>query len=224
MPHVFDPGVDQRKSIRNAIVARLGQLKRTANPPLYLQSIVTLPFPLRGDDEKSIAALANALLGSAPAVAIALGRMEFTAGGGSAAESDGELEVVIYVASEYMGSTVEGRLYSDAAAAASSTVDPGVFVMLQHVRERLTGQELGVATVNELRAVEEDELLTLDNITVWFQRYRVTLDASVKPWRDVTQLVTSIEGKHQLDDIPDGTPGFDPLVNTVTNLDPPEDP
>lgn len=223
MGHAFDTGLDapQRTKIRLAIAARLADLRKSANPPRYLAAIKSIPRPYKGEgDEKGEFFLGRAFAGQAPAVAIALGRTAYDPQGAEPGELVGELDVVVYVASSHARDLVDGRLAPDVTAANDLTRDPGVEVMLEHVRERLAGQSLGVEGVNELRLVEDDEAATFEDLTVFEQRYRVRVETRINPLRAETRVITSIETKTELDTIPDDEPGLDPLVDTITNLPP----
>lgn len=225
MPQVFDTGlaVPQRTAIRDAIVARLAPLKKTAIPSAYIAAngVKTIPRPLRGEgDEDGLAMIANALNNQAPAILIAVGKLTYEKGGSEAIEARGELDVVVYVASGHQRSHDAGRLFGDAFASASNSNDPGIFTMLEHVRERLLGQSLGVAGVDVLRAVDEDEIFTGDDATIWEQRYTLDVDVKINPFRGITQVVTEIQGLHKLKpDIPDGH-ALDPLITTLADLEP----
>lgn len=224
MPHTFDTGLDkpQRTKIRDAIIARLAPLKRAANPALYIPAngIKTVSRPFRGaGDVEMRGELAKTFQGLSPAIAIGIGRAAFGARGVSAIEAEATIEIGIYVASSHSRDIVEGRLYGDATAAAANTNDPGLFVLLEHVRQLLLGQELDIEGVGPLRPVEEDEVATFDDLTIWEQRYEVAVDVEINPFRAITQTVTEIEGRHSLSDIPDGH-ALDPLVTTLADLEP----
>ncbi|MDQ3295076.1 MAG: hypothetical protein M3619_00640 [Myxococcota bacterium] len=224
MPHVYDTGlaIPQRTAIRDAILAKLAPLKKTAVPAAYVAAngIKTLPRPLRGaGDDDGMTMLANAMQGQAPAIAVALGRLTYEGGGTSSTEVGAELEVVLYVASAHQRSPDAGRLFGDVLASASNSNDPGIFTMLEHVRERVLGQSLGVAGVGVLVPAEEDEVYTGDDATIWEQRYTLSLDVPINPFRAVTQLLTSIQGEHELDEIADGH-ALDPLVTTIATIPP----
>lgn len=224
MAHVYDTDLTkpQRTAIRDALVAKLAPLKKTSVPALYLQAIVTIARPYRGaGDETGLTLLANALLGRAPAIAIALGRTTFESSGSLPSENRGELELALYCCSEHARDVEEGRLYGDAIAAGSNTADPGIWTMLEHARELVAGAQLGIASVGEPRLVEEDEVLTAAEATVWEQRYRVPLTAELDPARSVTQLLLSIEGRHTVEGAnPGGPPTLNPL-KTLADIPPP---
>lgn len=229
MAHAYDTGlsIPQRTAIRNALIARLSPLLKRQTPPApakYLRAITTVARPLRGrGDDTGLQLIANALLGQAPAIAIALGKLPAEQAGTAPTEYLGELEVALYVVSEHNRDTEEGRLYGDAIAAADDTADPGIWTMLEHARERVAGAHLGIPSVEEPLFLDEDEVLTAANASVWEQRYSLRLTIAIDPARDVTELVTSIESRTTPDGVnPDGPPSLDPLV-AVTPLDP-EDP
>ena len=219
MAHVFDTGLDkpQRTKIRDALIARLASLKISAG--LYLQNVVTIPRPIRGDgDDLGLGALEVAAQAQAPTVAIALGGAKVKEGSEEAIIGQAEIEFALYVISKHGRAMDAGRLYGDAIAAASNTADPGVFVMLEHIRERVHGQDLGVSGVDVPRWKLEDELITEENITIWEQRYSVLVSVEINPDRAETEVMTSIEAEHE----GDGITGVEdnPIVTTITPLDP----
>lgn len=233
MPHAFDTGLlgAQRTLVRNAIVARLAPLLKANGG--YLHAIKKMACRYRGD-EQTAELIERTFQGREPAIGVALGKMTFESADLDARTQLGELEVVIYVfgANQRDPAHVEGRLAIDVAGNASNLADPGIEIVLEHVQQLLLGQELGVDGVQELRPVDEDEVATAEPGSVWEQKYTVKLERAIKPWRNNT-LITSLEARHQLDGIPEGTvdnigPGtpktLDPLVTNIEELDPPEDP
>lgn len=226
MAHVFDTGLDkpQRTKVLEAVVSKLSVLKKTGMPAYYVPhlGIKMLPRLVRGEgDEKGLSMLAAAFDGQTPAFAIAVGRLLGEGAAIDPEEATGELDVVLYIASGHQGDLVTGRLIGDAGSTLSDTADPGIFTMLEHARQLLLGQELGVAGIRAMRFRDEDELGTFDNYSVWEQRYAVGLDLSVNSHRGITQLLLEIEGRHKLDGIPDGH-AHDPLITTLSAIPPPE--
>lgn len=220
MAQTFDTGAAraQRTLIRNAVITRLAWKHRSVGG--YLTAIKALPGFIEGrGDEAGLAALANSLLGKAPALAVALGRKTYEAADLEAFTQRGELELRVYALSEHSKDLVVGRLAADAISDADDTADPGIETILEHVEEALLGQELGIDGTSELRATDEDELATFDNLSIWVQTYRLQVERRINPNRGATTLITSIEGDHFLDGIPD--PGtLSPLVETIAELDP----
>ncbi|HWU91603.1 MAG TPA: hypothetical protein VN253_30255 [Kofleriaceae bacterium] len=224
MAHVYDTGLStaQRTAIRDALITRLSPLLRTSTPALYLRAIKTLARPVRGhDDAEAIQALIpHALLGQAPAIGIALGRATFDGAGSLPTENRGELDLALYVISQHHRDVTEGRLYGDPIAAGDVTADPGIWTMLEHARELVAGQDMGVDGVAEPRLVSEDEIITAADATVWEQRYTVGLTTVLNPSRGVTQLLLEIEGQHQVEGSDGGPPTLDPLVTLATLEEP----
>lgn len=220
----FDTGLakPQRTLIRDSIVSRLGALLKTANPAGYIPAfgIRALPRSLRGPgDEEGFGALATELQQTAPCIALVLGRLDYEAVSIDATENSGKLEVIVYIVSRNARGVVEGRLFGDAVAGMSSTAEPGIFTMLEHVRELLIGQKLGVTGVGIMRPTFEDELATFADVTIWEQRYELEVDVDINPQRGITKKLLEIETRNKLDGIPDGH-AHDPLITTVTTLDP----
>lgn len=223
MPHMFDTGATkaQRTLVREAVVARLAGLRKSAVPARYLTAIAELPRRFRGEgDAEGLDMLMKAFNGACPAVAVALGRMPLEGAGLEPNELRGELDVSVYAASQHSRDLVAGRLAADVIATASLTADPGVETILEHVAERLLGQGLGVDGVSEPRGTEEDIVATFGDITVGELTFTVKVERKINPSRATVQLVTSIENQLDADAIPDGTVGYDPFVTTVANIDP----
>lgn len=233
MPPVFDTGLDfpQRTLVRRAIVEKLGSLLTTANTPRYLAAIKRLPREIKGEgDADGLDMVKSVLAGKAPSVLVGLGRLR---GGNSndPTEATDTLEVLIYVVSSHMRDIVDGRLEIDGVAEASPTADPGIEVILEHVRQLLRGQALvyedeeedvQITATDMMRFVDEDEVATFADFTIWSQRYSIVLSPIVNPNRDEAEVVTSIEGLH----VESGTAGLaddevdiKPL-DTIANLDP----
>lgn len=227
MAHEFDTGLTgaQRTLVRNAIVSRLsGLLKANGG---YLHAIKKMPRRYRGEgDESGADMIERTFQGREPSVGVALARMTFEPADLEAHVQLGELEVAVYVfgGNQRDPAHVDGRLAIDVGGVASDLADPGIDIMLEHVQQLLLGQELGINGVQEMRIVEEDELVTAEPGSVWEQIYRVKLERAIDPNRDAADLITSLEGRHRLDGIPVGVGHpLDPLVTTVANL-PPEEP
>jgi hypothetical protein len=221
MPHAFDTGETkaQRTRVREAVIARIADLRRTAASPRYLTAIKALPQPYRGEgDVDGLDMLLAAFNGQAPAVGIALGRKTYDEGGLEATAARGEIEVCVYCVSQHQRDLVDGRLAADVNATANLTLDPGIETILEHVEERLAGQELGLSDVGVLRPSREDIVGVFADITIAELRFTLEVDRTINPARGVAQLVTSIEAEHFEESLPDDT--VDPLVTTVTNLSP----
>ncbi len=236
MSQAFDTGLSKSTyaAIRDALVARLELLKRTAAPALYLVSVATVARPMRGQgDEDGLGLVAMALKGQAPSVAVALGRSQVETIGLEAVDGREQIEFSIFVASSHQAGREDGRLYGDAASAASNSADPGIFTMLQHVRELVHGQSLEIDGVSEPRWSEQDEVFTGDDATIWEQKYTVLAEVSINPDRSVTEVLESIQAQHRLDGVPDGVEpdpddpdppdpeaDLDPIITTLAAIDP----
>lgn len=217
MPLAFDTGLakPQRTLIRDALIARLAPLKIAAG--MYLASVVTIPRPIRGDgDDLGLSELEKAAQATAPAVAIAIGGAKPEGGSLDGLEGFADVEIAIYVVSKHARDLNAGRLYGDAVSAASNTKDPGLFAMLEHVRERIHAQDLGVDGVEVPRWAGEDEVLTLEGVTIWEQRYTARAAVTINPDRDATTVMTEIEAQHEGDGI--SGPEDKPLATTRTTL------
>lgn len=222
--HAYDTGLalPQRTLIRNAIVARLSPLLRVNGR--YVKAIKPLARRYRGEgDEVGKQAIVNALLGQAPAIGVALGRKTYEATDAEAFLSFAELEVSIAVFSQHGRDLVDGRLATDPVGDAAITNDPGIDAALEHIEELLLGQSIGVAGTSELRPVDEEEVETAEDGSIWQQTYALKVERRINPSRG-NATVTSIEVRSRLDGIADTDPDSDldlnPLTTTVDALDP----
>ncbi|MBA2718929.1 MAG: hypothetical protein H0U52_06780 [Chloroflexi bacterium] len=221
--HVYDTGLGkaQRTLVREAVITALSPLLlQPDGSGRYVRAITTIPRPLRGEgDDNGITMLAKALSGRSPSIAIALGRKTFESADMESVLSRGEIVVSIYACSSNQRSLTDGRLAIDVPGAGSIHADPGIETMLEHIEEQLLGQVLALDGTCEMRAVEEDEVFTADDATVWEQTYSVKVERQINPNRGSTALITSIKGNNNLDSTV-GVAGVDPLVTTVAELVP----
>lgn len=225
--HTYDTGLAlaQRTLIRNAVIAKLAPLLRANGR--YVLAIKPIPRRYRGEgDIEGRQQLVNALLGQTPAIGVALGRKTYEATDGDAFISLGELELSIVVISQHGRdpALVEGRLATDPVGDAAITADPGIEAMLEHVEELLLGQSIGVAGTSELRPVDEEEVETAENGSIWQQTYSIRVERQINPSRGNT-LITSIEAKTTPEGIADSDPNsaadLNPLIDTITTLEEP---
>lgn len=202
MAHAFDTGLaaPQRTKILDGAIALLGGLK-VANGG-YLAAVVPFGAVVRSyTDGDGVQMLYEALSGSAPAVAIALGSRSSKPAGVGGFNSTAEVELLAYFLSNNMRDLATGRLLIDGSGAAADTADPGLHVMMEHVEELLVGQRCGASdTIKQVRPDREEELTTRDDCTIWLQTYQVTVTRSIKEWRTVTQLLESIRWRTTQED------------------------
>lgn len=221
----FDSGLQrpQRSVIRQALIDRLSSTATGNRRPMlkahggYLAKIGALPRPLKSDSADELGFVWIALQGATPSLCVALGRMDLSPIDGNE-DYLGELELAVYSLSKNLRAFVDGRMSPDAVANVNPTADPGIETMLEHVREILCGQELGVRGIHEVRPKSEDEVVTDGEGSLWEQRFTVLVEASVNPQRAVSDLVTSIETQHELDGIADAD---QPFIDTITPLEAP---
>jgi len=193
MSHVFDTGASapQRTRIQRGAISLLSGLKKSAGG--YLVEVMPFAFTLKpttsGDD---VAQFVNAL-SRAPSIAVAVGdrKGEIRAIGGFAEQS--EIDLLIYFSSNNARNQQIGRMEIDTAGTADDHADPGLHVMMEHAKELLLGQRLDSGTdIKQIRPFMEEEVCTLQPITIWLQTYRVTVLTQLSEFRTVTQLLESI--------------------------------
>lgn len=225
MTLAFDTGLarSNRELIVGAIGAALGDLRRPPSATRYLAAIVTVPRVARGShDEDFLIDLAKAVAGRVPCIAIATGASKTKTQSEDLLEIEETIEVGVYAVSGNQRGVVDGRLFVDVTAASDDTKDPGVFAILQHITERMQGAELGLEGVAEPLKCNEDEIWTGDDVTVWGQTWSIAAWQEINPNRNATQVMTSIEARHEGDGIPDAS-SLDPLIDNIAQLNEDED-
>lgn len=223
----FDTGAPkaQRTQLFDAIAAALGDLYRSAAPPAYLRPTkriarIVRPSVNETHDGFGLKLVEDASQGNMPCVLVAFGDAKYSAQGLDPIDSQAELDVQLLVVSSHLGGMETGRLAADTTANADATQDPGLDTMLEHVEERLMGQDLGVPGIHELRWHHVGEVFTAPEYSVWEVRATALLERHVNPDRAETRVVTEIEADHKLDGVPAGGQ-LDPIVETITPLEAP---
>lgn len=202
MAHVFDTGFErpQRRLIREAIVAQLGQLRVPTLPgstsDLYVVAVVELAAPIKFGDGDLEEHFKEAMGGRSPAIAVALGERRFAPTNTDERRWRGDLDVHVYVSSSHSRGLVERLRGGDAAAEASNNADPGLEVAMEHVFERLSGFALTDHLGAELRPDHEEFPYVADDFTVAEMVFTVQTTTDVKPRRVYTTLAEVIETTH----------------------------
>lgn len=220
MSLVFDTGLSRsnRELIVGAMATALADLRRPPNANGYLWAIVSLPSMSRGaHDEDFLSELSKASAGRQPCIAIASGSSKAHSESEDSLSIEETIEFGVYVVSGNQRSVVDGRLFVDVAASSDDTKDPGVFAILQHITERLQGADLGLEGIAEPLKSDEFEVFAGDDATIWGQTWSVAAWQEINPNRDATQVMTSIEAKHEGTGIPDAS-SLDPLIDSITTL------
>lgn len=193
---MFDTGenLPQRTRARNGAVALLAGLQLPAG---YLAAVIPWGGLVRGfTDTDGIDLLWTALNGRAPAIAIALGARTKRAGSVDGFASKHSLGLDAYFFSNHRRDETDGRLAPDVVALADVHADPGLDTMMEHAEELLIGQYPGsVPSIKQIEFVDEDELRTEGDFTLWVQRYSVVVDRIIKPNRTVIQLLVDMRTK-----------------------------
>lgn len=200
MAHSFDSGSTkpQRTRIQQGALSILSGLRKSEGG--YLLALEPFGAVVTNKDDDVGAAQLVSVLTKMPAVAVALGdRTSEVKGMGGYAEM-GEIELLIYVASSNARNMEIGRQMIDGTGLASNTADPGLHIILDHVKELLIGQypDMG-KDIKQVRPFLEQALYSSTAMTVWLQTYKVTVDTRISEWRTVKQLLTSIRFRAAVD-------------------------
>lgn len=223
--HRFDSGLyrPQRSAIRQAIMDRLGSVPTGNGRPLlksaggYIAKIAPLPRPVKNDSDEELAFFWIALQGTTPSLCVALGGMQITPIDGLE-DYLGELEVAVYCLSKNLRSFVDGRMAPDSVATGDPTADPGVETMLEHVREILAGQDIGLIGTHDMDPKSENEVVTDGEGTIWELKFSLVVDVIVNPERVNSEVATSLEVQSNLDGLSDSQ---QPIVDSIVPIEVP---
>lgn len=208
MAHAFDTSLaaPQRTVILDGALALLDRLL-IANGG-YLASVAPFGAVVRSaTDEVGVTMLKTALQGQLPAVAVALGTRTTKPAGTGGFTYTSDIELLVYFASNNLRDPARGRLAIDAVGAAADSADPGLHVMMEHVEELLVGQRCGAsATIKQVRPDREEELTTLDDMTLWLQTYQVTVTRTIDRNRGLVTKLVGIDTVIRPSDQPAASP------------------
>jgi hypothetical protein len=195
MAHKFDTGqpAPQRTRLEQGVVSLLSGLKRSAGG--YLVEVMAFPFTMDTvGDEDDVRQFVMAL-SRAPSIAVHVGERVDEPGGIGGFSFRGEFELHVYISSNNMRSSQVGRMEIDGAGLASNQADPGLHVVMEHVRELVIGRYATTpvgADIKQARPYRERAIITAQQITIWEQLYRVKVMTQLDEFRTVTQLLESI--------------------------------
>lgn len=194
MSHAFDTGqpAPQRTRMQHAAISLLSGLKRSNGG--YLMDVIPFAFELRPNTDKDDIAQFVSAISKAPSIAVSIGTRSSEIKGIGGFQEWGEVDLLIYFSSNNARNQQIGRQEIDTAGLASDVADPGLHVMLEHAKELLIGQYCRAAgtDIKQIRPVREEEIVTLQPISIWLQTYKVTVLVQIAEFRTVTQLLESI--------------------------------
>ncbi len=203
-----------RQSIQNSMIQLLARLDGPQGG--YLACIEGTATVLRGGgDEQGLSWLADQVAGRTPCVLIGAGDQDYHPAG-DVNQAAGTIQIPVYVIVNSMRSRL-ARLDGDANSAASHTADPGVFVILEHVRQLLHGQKPGSVgySVKELRVTGDRQLWSDDSLEVWEQTYTCVVSYTNNDLRDVSLYLKQLETYSRL---VAKSSGVAPVVETSTTV------
>ncbi len=216
----YDTGLHraQRSEIRQALIDRITNALAFSNGR-YLRAVRALPRPLKSDSPEEMTLVVEMLGTQTPAVLISLGRKTHSAAGMDipAVNFTGDIELAVYVVSANARARTDGRLSTDIAGMSDPKADPGIETILEHLEELLIGQEPNIKTVCEIRPKYEDEFATFADLTIWEQRYTLSVERQVNPDRDNDEVLTDIEGLNNFTE--DDDEAANPVVDTAAELE-----
>jgi hypothetical protein len=192
MAHSFDTGAakPQRTRIRQGAVSLLSGLKR---PTGYLVEVMPTRLVVRSWRDEVGCAMLYATLVRFPSIAIAVGDRSSEVKGIGGYQERGELELLLYHASNNARAGVAGRQEIDSGGLAADTADPGLDVIMDHAKELILGQRLDSGSdIKQVRPDHEEQLYTAAPVEIWLQAFKVTTNVQISEFRTVTQLLESI--------------------------------
>lgn len=198
MAHQFDTGqsAPQRTRLEQGVVSLLSGLKRSAGG--YLVEVRPYAFTMESAaDEESVSQFVMEL-SRAPSIAVHVGERTDEPGGIGGFSYKGEFDLHVYLSSNNMRNHQVGRMQIDTAGVANDQADPGLHVIMEHVRELVVGRYATTpvaADIKQARPFRERAIVTLQQITIWEQLFKVKVMTQLDEFRTVAQLLTSIRSR-----------------------------
>ena len=195
MAHQFDTGASapQRTRLEQGVVSLLSGLKRASGG--YLVEVFPFPFTMEtAGDEDDVRQFVVAL-SRAPSIAIHVGERVDKPGGIGGFSWEGEFDLHVYLSSNNMRNNQVGRMEIDSAGLASNQADPGLHIIMEHVRELVIGRYATTPVggdIKQARPFRERAIATMQQVTIWEQLYKVTVMTRIDEFRTVTQLLTQL--------------------------------
>lgn len=94
---------------------------------------------------------------------------------------------------------------------------PGIYEMIEDIRERLWRRELDVAGVGFLLPREESSILRTPDMSIWLLTYSVDTDAKLASIEDEAGDLLGIDNKHNFPAAEDGAP-LNPVIQSEVEL------
>lgn len=220
MAHQFDTGqpAPQRTRLERGIVSLLSGLKRSAGG--YLVEVMPFAFTMEtAGDEDDVRQFVMAL-SRAPSIAVHVGERTDEPGGIGGFSSRGEFDLHVYLSSNNMRNQQVGRMEIDSAGLVNDQADPGLHIVMEHVRELVIGQYATTpiaADIKQACPFRERAIVTMQQITIWEQLYKVKVMTQIDEFRTVTQLLESIRFRATMNPS-DQPPPVAPLDRTSIDI------
>lgn len=173
-----------RDRILQATVDRLAPLAIVNGG--FLQAIVTIGQPIKGDNEMATALAV--LLGRSPAVLISLGMEKFESAqcGGNARRWKATIPVCVYIVSANHRSFEAGRMSPDAPAHLVPRNDPGFNAIAEAVEVLLAG--FSPIETGHLKPLRHEHLFTDADGTIREYTFELTVDRQLASVDDARNL------------------------------------
>lgn len=220
MAHKFATGASapQRTRLQQGIVSLLSGLKKANGG--YLVEVMPYSFTMEtvGDPE-DVAQFVN-ILSRAPSIAVHVGERTDESGAINGFSWKGEFDLHVYLSSNNMRNQQVGRMEIDSAGLANDQADPGLHIVMEHVRELVIGAyattPLG-GDIKQARPYRERAIITAPQITIWEQLYKVKVMTQYDEFRTVAQLLTSLRMR-ATQNLADQPPPAAPLDKTSIDV------
>lgn len=198
MAHQFDTAqsAPQRTRLERGVVSLLAGLKKANGG--YLVEVAPYAFTMESAaDEESVAQFVTTL-SRAPSIAVHVGERADEPGGIGGFSYRGEFDLHVYLSSNNMRNQQVGRMEIDSAGLANDQADPGLHIIMEHVRELVVGRYATTpvgADIKQARPFRERAIITAQQITIWEQMFKVKVMTQYDEFRTVAQLLTSIRSR-----------------------------
>ena len=190
-----------RTQLEDAVIVRLGRLKRAASGG-YVHTVASYNgelTPSRQDEH-----FQRVTRGALPAILVTTGDGAYSdLTMGRQADLDFTLELL--VASSIL------RSLEDANRGDGLSQDPGIYQMIEDIREQLFRREIGVNGIGWLLPASETTVLRESDRSIWQLTYQVTADVAHAPVEDELGDYDSIHNEVNFPAADDGAPA-NPVV------------
>lgn len=207
-----------REQIEDAVITAIKTaLDQVTNPAAGYLGLVGEYNGELEDREHGVEDLIRRINGQFPAVLVEAGGGPVIAENAARRNFTRVVSLDLYVCSNNLRSR-ESRTRNDAAFAAATSRDPGIYQIVEHLHDLIAGDDFSLVGVGPSEPQSETSVVKATEICVWQLSFEFKTDANVEPWDNGNgQVLTSYFLKSQDSDLPLDVPP-NPIVEAEGNI------